>query len=414
MLLAALGCAAPTCAAAQQTLSSLLSVQFVGNVGYLQQFSTAKSLGVRNVRIAVRANDVVDRMGRYSWTLADARIQPLIRAGIRPIITIYGAPPAAVASGDPKRLADAYADFAGQTVHHFGAQAAGRPIIYEFWNEPNTKTFWGSAPNPEAYAAMALSACQAVRRSTPGAVVVGLAMEGTPVKAPYVVPAYKIDIYREWAARAYTADLASCLDGVSMHPYRGAPESYISDEPGFAAFLARSWRKPRPPLVANTEWGYAVNQKKGFGEAQQAAMDLRAALIGASFQRVTNLYMAVDPNTPGADPLDGFGLVTSAGADKAAAKALRTLLKSVGPCEPERVKELPGKTGVFAVRFRCPPGSGSSQPIAVWTARGSGEVGAAELTATPSAQVVDLVTGERRPLGASIAVSETPVLVVPK
>jgi len=125
------------------SLKALLGVQVVGNVRFDEQLNAAKAIGFRNIRLAVRANEVVDRTGRYSWSVADARILTVLRSGYRPIITIFGIPTMGGQVSPPTEQAAAYAEFAAQTVSHFGAGASGRPIIYELWNEPNTKTFWG-------------------------------------------------------------------------------------------------------------------------------------------------------------------------------------------------------------------------------------------------------------------------------
>lgn len=188
--------------ASAETLNQLTSVQFVSNVPFSHQLQTARKLGVHRVRLAAYWHAVERPRGRYIWRSTDARIGAVLRAGIVPIILLYGTNEGYSSSeggkGAPPSSGEAlqgFARFAAATASRYGTGESATPILYEIWNEPNTKTFWKRPPDPAAYARMAEAACKAIKVTTPRARVLGLGMEGWPAKAPYRATAGAIDIY---------------------------------------------------------------------------------------------------------------------------------------------------------------------------------------------------------------------------
>lgn len=246
-----------------ETFDALASVQIVGNVRFDDQLKAASALGMHRARLGLRWSEVETARGRYDWSLADRKVGSMLRGGIVPILTLFGgnkayrtaAPDGAGPPADGEALAG-FARFAAASAARYRSPRANMPILFEIWNEPNTKTFWGRPPDPEAYARMAEAACLAIKAGSPQATVLALAMEGTPVKARYFVLSYMIDIYRQWAARAATPRLMRCADGFSMHPYLPTPEQVLRAEPELRAFVAAHWAKPAPPLIVFSEWGY--------------------------------------------------------------------------------------------------------------------------------------------------------------
>lgn len=390
-----------------ETLRALTSVQFVSNVPYRTQAEAARMLGVAHVRVGIRWNAVERPKYRYVWQPADARILPLLRgASGAPIITLFGSHPSYGPAGSvgPPTDGDALAGFvrfAVAAVKRYGVGTPADPVLYEIWNEPNTKTFWGSTPDPEGYARMATAACRAIKAAEPRATVIALAMEGTPVKAPYFVKAYNIDMYQQWADRAATAELMRCADGFSMHPYLPLPETNLRSEPALARFVAGHWTKPRPPLIVNSEWGYGTNVAKGRSLEDQARRDLRALLIGAGLKRRTNLYQSVDDQPDASQP--SMGLVTYAGTIKPAGLAVQRLLRLIGDFEVEGVAALAGQPDVFEFTAR----TGRARARIVWNVGKPVSIKAAGTSA------LDLVTGAPRPLAdGALLVDESPVLLM--
>jgi hypothetical protein len=409
-----------TVPARSETLRSLASGQVVSNLPFDVQLAAAKELGLRRARVGIRIYEVEKAAGTYDWSATDARIRGLMAAGLTPIVTLFGrtrqAERAPAGADGRVPLSDAeiraFADFSAQVVRRYGATHEGRKIVYEIWNEPNTKTFWGSPPDPEAYARLAETTCRAIHDQVPTATVVGLAMEGTPLNKPHYVRNYGLDIYREWAARAATPPLLSCLDGVSFHPYRREPESYLTENADLLRFLSEHGLKDKNPLIVNSEWGYSVGARNAADATEQAALDVRLLLIGTGFQRITNLYQLTDGGTDPGDVRHQYGLFTSTGATKQAGSAVMQLLKAIGDYEIDGVASAPELPGVF--RFRAHQ-NGPRKRVAqvLWRSSGETAVSLDQLGAGRPVLVKDLVSNRDLPLDApTLTVGRNPLLLL--
>jgi hypothetical protein len=398
--------------ASAETLRELTSVQVVGNAPIATQFKAANAVGVKMVRLAVRWNEIEKLKGQYFWQWSETRIQPFLRAGFTPIITLFGSSKFYSAGGPPDEKSapsdgealDGFAKFAAATVERYGVSANGRPILYEIWNEANTKTFWQKPPDPEAYARMATAACRAIREKRPEAKILGLAMEGTPVKKPYFVLSYGIDIYQQWAARASTREMTQCVDGFSMHPYRPKPETYFTDEPALQAYVGAYWAKT--PIIANTEWGYSIDPAKGRTDFDQATLTTQSLLLGAGMRRLVNIYQSTDTSSDPTKTESSYGLVTLDGRVKPAGAAVKRLMDAIGDYEVEGVGPLADGAYVFRAR------KDQQTANVVWRAEGPGLVELKSLGVTAGARTVNIVTGEERPLdGLALTISGQPVLI---
>lgn len=398
-------------AAPAATLNDLASGQIVGNIPFDNQLKALSAVGLRRTRLGLRWGGIERARGTFDWSLADRKVADLQRQGIVPILTLFGGNKAyrttAADGAGPPADGEALAGFA-----RFAAAAAARyrsarpdtPILFEIWNEPNTKTFWGRPPEPEAYARMAGAACAAIKAAAPNARVLALAMEGTPVKARYYVLSYGIDIYQEWAARAATPALMRCADGFSMHPYLPLPEEVLRADPDLRAFVAAHWAKPAAPLIVFSEWGYAIDAKRT--PADQAALQLRALLIGAGLKRVTNLYQMVDDQRDQAKAgRDGYGLITYYGRFKPSGDAVRRLMRLLGGYGIEGIDRL-GGTGAGETVYRFSAGAGQARARILWT---EGRPGTARPPA--GARAIDLVTGAIKPVVSGVvAIGPAPTL----
>lgn len=392
------------------TLRELTYVQVVTNAPLNAQVSAARTVGVRGVRFAIRWTDVEKIPGRFDWAQADSKVRAAKEAGLVPLVTLFGGNTGyrldpGVAGNTPSsgEALGGFANFAGLAAKRYSAKPSSAPVAYEIWNEPNTKTFWGRPPEPEGYARMASAACRSIKAAVPTSKVLVLGMEGTPVKPPYVVKAYGLDIYREWAARAATPELMSCADGISMHPYLNPPELHYDLEPQLQRFIADHWRKAGQPLVAHTEWGYAIELKRGRTAEDQAALDLRALLIGTGLGRLTNIYQSVDTGIDPSRTDDTFGLVDRGGKIKPAGAAIKRLLDALGEYTAESVGKDPSNAKVY--RFKASRGSAKAQVL--WTSSG-----VASVKVAPGGTAIDLVTGAPRAVdGGSVEVSPRPVML---
>jgi hypothetical protein len=395
-----------------QTLSDLASGQIVGNIPFDQQVKTADEIGLKRVRLAFRWYEVETRAGRFDWRKPDAQMALIRKTGMTPIITLFGGNdlyqprkekterPAPYSSEGVK----GFSDFAAAVVKRYGQSLNGKDIFYEIWNEPNTKTFWRPLPNPEDYGRLATATCQAVKAVNPTAKIVGLAMEGTPVKQPYFVKDYNLDIYQEWARRVSAPALAQCLDGLSMHPYRKTPETYLDDEVELQHFLSTQWPRAHAPVILNTEWGY-VSFGDG-GKEQQAVSNLRAMVIGAGLGRITNIYQLTDGGNDPAQQNQTYGLSTFAGELKPSGLALKRLLALVGDYNVERVDAF--SQGSFLASLS----KGSRKAWIMWSTNPSPAPVPAFLR--NGAQIsINLISGKEGPIPVDLRdVGPAPVLVV--
>ena len=109
-----------------ETLGALTSVQFVGDVPIANQIDSARVLGVKRVRLAVRWYEVERVRGSMNWQLTDSRIMAVERAGFTPIITLFGSnvayPPGAEASGWTSEAIAGFARFSAATVARYGTK----------------------------------------------------------------------------------------------------------------------------------------------------------------------------------------------------------------------------------------------------------------------------------------------------
>jgi hypothetical protein len=398
------------------TLNQLASVQFVSNVPFDHQLQTARKLGFHRVRLAARWNGVEQPRGRYIWRSTDARIQTVLKAGMVPIIVLFG-PNDGYPSPDGEKSAPpahgealaGFARFAAATVARYGTGRPDTPILYEIWNEPNTRTFWRRSPDPEGYARMAEAACTAIRAVAPQARILALGMEGWPAKAPYRSSPAGIDIYREWSARAASPALMACVDGISFHPYLSRPEQVLQGEATLQTYLAKVWRRPAPPLLANTEWGYTSTTKTGADLVRQAVFDLRSLLIGTGKGRVTNLYQSVDGGRDPAKSPENYGLVTLDGKIKPAGFAIQRLMQAIGDYQIDGVEQVATTPGLYRFTAHC----GASRAQVLWAGAPDGSMLPVPLPA--DAAVTDLVTGGPGATeGNRLMVGAAPLLVLTK
>lgn len=397
-----------------ETLQELASGQIVGNVEFEQQLNIAAEVGMGRVRFGIRWYEVEKRPGVFDWRKSDAQLAMLKSRGIAPIITLFGGNELYQASTtkqertapSTERAYSAFSRFASGVVKRYGNTLSDKQIYYEIWNEPNTKTFWRPMPNPENYAALASSACEAIKTVDQDAIVLGLPMEGTPVKQPYYVKEYGIDIYQEWARRAATPKLMECVDGIAMHPYRKSPESYLDDEASLQTYLSTFWKKNGKPLILNTEWGYSSSGAEG--EERQALNTVRAFLVGASLHRITNIYQLSDGGRDTAKENENYGLSTFKGEIKASGYALQRLLKEIGGYVPGPI-ERPSENVAIASFV-----NGSEKAWVAWST-GPGSAPLPSWTLNRENEAINVITGEKITLPRDLRdVGPTPILILGK
>lgn len=136
----------------------------------------------------------------------------------------------------------AFADFAAAAAERY----RGKGIIWEIWNEPNIKRFWGDEPNVDDYMALLEITCTAIRKADKYALIIAPATCGCD---------------GGFIKRCAQRGLLEFVDGVSVHPYReGGPETvmqcYRNLRDIFIEYRQDSHELPR---IISSEWGWGLS-----------------------------------------------------------------------------------------------------------------------------------------------------------
>lgn len=205
----------------------------------------------------------------YDWRRDDLIAGELARHGLRwlPVID-YSAPWAQSIPGDdhspPKSVAD-YAAYAGALAARYGPGGsfwAGNPNLtpepvdaYEIWNEPDSRFFWHSSPNPAAYADLYLSARAAIVTAQPSAHV----LVGGLTNPAWFLPALV----------ASHPQIQAQIGGVAIHPYGITPEHVLSNVRAARLNLRAEGLGAAPLYI--TEFGWTTHPANSWDWAPAAA-----------------------------------------------------------------------------------------------------------------------------------------------
>ncbi len=206
----------------------------------------------------------------------------------------------------------AFLEFAAQAGRHF----AGKQVMWEIWNEPNLAQFWKPAPDPTAYAKLAVATARTLRASDPDATVIGPGTSGFPW---------------EYLEQLFRWGLLNEVDAVSVHPYReSAPETVVDDYGRLRALIARYSTIDRRQLpLISSEWGYSTANGR-LTEDEQASYLVRQWLVNLS----QGIYLSVfyDWKDDGADPAETehrFGTVRQDLTPKPSFEAAKKLISAL-------------------------------------------------------------------------------------
>ncbi|HXP60366.1 MAG TPA: cellulase family glycosylhydrolase, partial [Dongiaceae bacterium] len=235
-----------------------VNIHFV--TGHEKDLELLAAAGFKFVRMDFGWTGTETSKGQYSWTAYDELLANLERRGLRAVLILDYSHPLyeeTVTSPNPmthtphKNTASprhpesiaAYARWAAAAAGHY----AGRHVIWEIWNEPNSN-FWSPAPDAQEYTALALAACRAVRQADPQATIVAPATSGFPWDY--------LDTFLKSGVLEY-------LDAVSVHPYRNPrqpPETAAGDYQELRVLIDRHAppaKRYRLPILSG-EWGYST------------------------------------------------------------------------------------------------------------------------------------------------------------
>jgi hypothetical protein len=353
---------------------------FLGAVGADRWIARMPAAGASEIRIGVSwasiapdappdpASAADARWRGYRFDGLDARLRTATAAGLRPLLTIDGAPAWAEGPGRPETIApgawrpdpDALARFATAVARRYDGTVAdparpGAPLprvdAFQIWNEPNLRRYLapqvarsGTAA-PELYRRMLVAASDAIHAVRPGATVVtaGASPFGDDVPTTRMRPlAFWRRVLCLDAALRRTCRTAVRVDVLAHHPYptlgppgavaRHRDDVTIGDLRKLGTLVRAARRAgtlagPRPALWV-TELGVRSRppatgpSARSLGEqARYLAESLRR--LSAQGARRVYLFSIVDlPPLTGSSILSGLGVFRADGRAKPAALAV--------------------------------------------------------------------------------------------
>jgi hypothetical protein len=147
-----------------------------------------------------------------------------------------------------------------------------RPIrAWQAWNEPNLEAFWGTTPDPPAYAELLRQMRQAILAGDPRAKVVLAGMPRSVVEHP-------IDEYL--AELCALPGFGRLFDIAAVHAYAGSPDEVLSVVDAARAILDRNGDGAKPIWITELGWasdGPARDTMRVKSPGRQAAL-LRASV----------------------------------------------------------------------------------------------------------------------------------------
>jgi len=156
--------------------------------------------------------------GRFDWAEADALVDAITSAGLKPIAVLNGAPDWALAPADvamdnglapPAHFAD-FAHFADAFTRRYG----DRIRYYQIWDEPNIAPHWGARHiNPVEYAQMLRAVTPVIRGADDDAVVLAAALAPTVDRGHLAID----EVY--FLQRMIAAGATPFFDVVAVQPF---------------------------------------------------------------------------------------------------------------------------------------------------------------------------------------------------
>jgi hypothetical protein len=330
-----------------------------------ETYDEIRSLGIKYVRKGIYWNSVEKEKGAYDFGWCDGFFKDVSERGFAVLGCLFSGN---ALYEDPKpggiRTEAGRKGFAG-----FAAALAerykDRKVIWEIWNEPNVRTFWGrhgkAQHNSDEYAgeytALVKEVVPAMRRADPDCVVVAGSVSNLwSASYRWIEYCFKRGIHE------------SGISGWSLHPYSVPVDHYPEAYDKVRKILAKYGAGDLPLL--NTERGFPTKEAEGWagGDPSNASAQLqyhawhfvRQYLI----DRMCDVKLTIWYQWRGG----GFGMVDG-GKQRPACAACRVL---VGQLNGYRYRErLPADSPLdFLLVFE--DGSGARKLVA-WTAPGPKE-----------------------------------------
>jgi hypothetical protein len=298
-----------------------------------------QALGVQDVRIVIFWAGVEPKDDVYDWDQIDLIVNAAAERNMGVLAalnstpgwaTVPGTPAISGPPADPTKFADFAADVA--------ARYAGKVGGYEVWNEPNSKTFWSTGPDPAAYTELLKAAYPAIKAADPDAVVIGA------VTAPLVSFGNLTMDPVTFLRKMYEAGAHDNFDALSFHPYHytlpfsqggsnaNAPLAQLE---GMRELMVQYGDGAK--LIWATEYGEPSSVAGNQGQAAFIA-DFLYAWSSQSYTGPSFVFTTRDTGSFWSDRT--LGIFTQDGTPKAAAEFIEDWLDGIRPTEPPPVPKV--------------------------------------------------------------------------
>lgn len=285
--------------------------------------------------------------GRFDWSRTDALMAAAARTGMNVLAILdYSA---RWASSDPSGRGDIhypprepadYARFARAVGERYGTAGtfwAGRPDLpphplgaVELWNEPWGHWFWKPAPDPAAYARLALAGALAVKVAQPD---IETLLSGE------VLLIRPDGSAGDWLGPVLEAEpaLAGVIDAYATHPYphpRDRPPLDTTSKPPYrferadlTRAIAAAHGAPRPIWITEVGWSTAPGVSDAVSEEAQAGYLRQAVTSALGRQGVERMFVYAWDRSNGVpgDREGNYGIRRADGSMKPAWAALTRL-----------------------------------------------------------------------------------------
>lgn len=309
--------------------------------------------GFRVVRTDMFWRWIEYKPDQLDFTGFDKTITAMRRHNLRPMLILAYDNPFHPAVVTPQGR-QAFTRYAAAAAHRY----ANIPVVWELWNEANTRHFWQPTPDPNAYMALANTVIATMRQNDPDVQVVGPAILHKTPPSNMQEHWPDADFLRPLFQQKFTQQFA----GLSVHPYQEPPEHVIADYALYRRLLADAGVNGAAFPILNSEWGYKL-EKNRLTEQQQADYAVRSVLVNYSQGVPFSIYY----NWAQED----HSLLNAQGQPRPALHALQRLVKALAGYR--FVRRLPSDERDFLLVFgKGQPGQETQWRLAAWTTRANG------------------------------------------
>jgi len=306
--------------------------------GYLR---LARDGGVTWIREDFTWSSIEPAPGRFVWARTDALMRNVSRLGMHVLAIATYAPGWASGHPDSNKFPPTnprdYARFAKAIADRYGRGGtfwqANRRLVpapltaIELWNEPWHASFWGTGPDPAAYARLVRAAATAVKRSHPRMAVLASADVTGSGGVEWFGPllAADPDLWRSglvdaWSVHLYCQD-RSPWDVVS-------PQQYRFDRVLVTRGLAEQSGAVKPIWITEFGWSTEPGAPDAVSEQTQAQYEhdalSRATIEWRSFVRRSFVFTWTKPSVAA----DAYNLLRLDGSSRPAWQAIQAFISS--------------------------------------------------------------------------------------